>query len=139
MPAFVGNSPHVAINGQTIDADWISVDPSFGGNTQETTHGSGTTHVKREPGLKDYTFTVVITWPNSTSQALLASLTPQVKVAFEYGPEGTDAGKPKHLQNVVIDSNDGISQGAEKPPMTMTINMSGADVPTSDIMAGDTY
>lgn len=139
MPAFVGNSPYLKINGQEICGDWISIDPSFGGNTQDTTHGCSTTHVKREPGLRDYTFTVVITWPNAASQTLLGQLQPQTKVAFEYGPEGNATGKPKHVQDCIIDSLDGISQSVEKAPVTVTINLSGADVPTSDIMAGASY
>lgn len=139
MARFNGNNPYLKVGATEIHSKFISVDPGFGGSSVETTSGAGRTHMQRNPGLRDNTFTVVITYDDASAAADMAALQAQTAYTFEWGPEGQVSGKPRHVQSMILDSMDPSEQTVQKAHVTFTLNFVGADEPTVDMNAGGAY
>jgi hypothetical protein len=138
MATLAKNNVYLALDGVDVSGVWVSVKPKGKNNTRETTAGANTTHVQRQPGLNDYSFDVSFAYDDATIASYIQKLKPGAVVSMEYAPDGRTAGKPKHIQSVIVDSVDG-EQNVDKSPFIWSGSLLGAAAPSFDMWAGATY
>jgi hypothetical protein len=115
----------------------VSIEPSNA--VVETTAGAGTNHTQRAKGMDDTKFTVTLRYQTAAVGVTLINLfRPGQIVAIEFGPEGNTAGKPKHVQNFIVDTMP-IKIPVKKDSIVLEISMSGADAASTDMFNGGAY
>lgn len=138
MTSLNGNNPYLTMNGTDVKAKWKHVNLEGTNSSVTVTAGAGTTHVQRAAGLNDTTISITLAYDSGGVSTYIASLTRGLKIPIEYGPESNVSGKPRHVQQFVIESVT-VEQDVEKNEMVFDIQASGADAPTSDLFAGAVY
>lgn len=141
MATLADNKGVLIIDTVDVSGFWTELKPKTKNNTKETSAGANITHVQRAKGLDDYSFDATIVYDDisATLQSYIQKMKVGNKYIVEYYPEGKVAGKPKHIQSMIVDSVNGPSQKVEKDLITFELSLSGADAPTSDMYLGAVY
>lgn len=140
MAELAGNDAYLSLDGVDVGAYVTEVSMERSANNNETTAGFGTDHITRSPGLKDTTFSITLVYEVDDISTYIQKLDAgDTAYTLIYGPEGNTGGKPKHEQDVIIDSVSGGRVNVQKEMTVFEISAVGADAPTTDIYAGGTF
>lgn len=138
MATLNANTIYFTLGGTNFSAYWVSVKLNGKNNVKEVTAGSGTTHVERAGGLNDYSFDIVIVYESTLGSTHIQKFKPGEIFALEWGPESNVTGKPRHVQNVIIEESP-FEVNVEKDKVAYEIKASGSEAPSVDIYAGSVY
>lgn len=140
MAHFSGNTPYIALDNVDVSAYWTegSLEPSNA--PTDVTAGSGTTHIERNAGLDDTKLSLTIAYDDAsaTLASYIGKLKPGNKYTIEIGIEGQVAGKPKHIQEFILESSP-VNQSVKKDAVVFKLSFSGSAAPTYNMFAGATY
>lgn len=137
MAQYNGNGIYLDIDGTQVDARFIEFTFETAMESVETTAGSSTVHRARAEGLKDTSATLRLGYDTTT----IATDLPLIEVGthtYTYGPEGTNTGKPKHVQSFICT---GVSHGltVDKQHVILEASLEAAAAPTTDMYAGGVW
>lgn len=138
MATLNANTIYLTIGGTNFSTYWVSVKLNGKNNVKEITAGSGTTHVERAGGLDDYSFDIVIVYESTLGTTHIQKFTPGTVYALEWGPESNVSGKPRHVQDVIIEEAP-FEVNVEKDKVAFEIKASGAAAPSVNIYTGGAY
>lgn len=138
MATYAGNNCYLSIDGTVVTAYFIDVTLSPTNATHDTTAGSGTTHVEREPGLDDTTIDITLMYDAADVQTYIQKIGRHKKVSIEYGIEGNISGKPRHVQEFIISSAP-HSTNVDKSPVKFSISGEAAAAASVDMYDGGVY
>lgn len=116
-------------------ADLVEFTPTWGNNIITTTAGNKR-HEQSQGGLDVYTFSMSVGYRIDAVPALLASMRAGRQYMLEYGPEGAIPGKPRHMQEVIVESVSGPKQSAAKEFAIFEISLKGSDEAIYDLLDG---
>jgi len=131
MAQYNGNAIYLDLDGTVVHSWFINVNLSPTIETVDVTVGSGTTHRERATGLKDMNGSMQIGY-DSTDIATIMPLIKPGTHTLTYGPEGNAAGKPKHVQSIII-TQAPHTVSVSKEHVVFDVQFEGADAPTTDI------
>lgn len=137
MTAYNGNNIYLVIGGIEVQSKFkkVNLEPSI--ETVDTTRGAGTNHMQRSPGLEDTKMSATIGYDTPGIQTQIKYLKPgQYTIIF--GPEGNAPGKPKHVQDFIINSAP-LEIAVEKSEVAFELKMEAADAPLMNMFAGATF
>jgi hypothetical protein len=138
MAVLADNSAYLSLDGVDVSGLITEVKPKGKNNVRETTHGAGATHVQRAAGLDDYSFDATVVYDDAQIATYIQKLKPGAIYTMEYAPEGRTAGKPKHVQSVIVEGNDHAIK-IEKDMVAFNLSLLGQDAPTSNMYSGAVY
>lgn len=136
MATYADNNWYLDIDGTNVSAylKRIRLEPTIA--TVETTAGSGTDNRSRAVGLKDHTISFDIVHSDTAAWALTL-VTPGAHTVT-YGPEGSSAGKPKHVQSFIF-TGAPHETVVEKSVVMYSVSGEGAATPTTDMFASGVW
>ncbi len=137
MAIYNGNNAYIDIDGTRLDTYFVNVafEPSL--ETVDITAGSGATHRQRAEGLKDSAGSMTIGYDVTN----IATILPLIEVgthALTYGPEGNGAGKPKHVQSIII-TGASHTVAVSKDMVQFDVSFEAAAAPTVDMFNGGVW
>lgn len=138
MTSLNGNNPYLLMNSIDVRTKWKHIQLEATNSSVTVTAGSGRTHVQRAAGLNDTTISITLAYDSAGVSSYIATLQRGNIIPIEYGPESNVSGKPRHLQNFIIESIS-MEEDVEKNEMVFDISGSGADAPTYDMYSGAVY
>jgi hypothetical protein len=138
MATLNANTIYLTIAGTNYSAYWVSFKLNGKNNVKETTAGSGTTHVERAAGLNDYSADVTVVYDSAIGAQQLGHYSPGDIVAVEWGPESNVSGKPRHVQNFIVEEAP-FEVVVEKEKVAFELKLSGSEAPSVDIYSGAVY
>jgi hypothetical protein len=98
MAQYADNLAYIKIDSVEVQAYFKNVKLSPSNNSIDTTVGSGTDHVQRQPGLDDTKIDISLGYDTAQLQTYIQKLKVGQIVTIEYGPESNVSGKPRHVQ-----------------------------------------
>ena len=139
MPTFNGNSPFLSINGISVATPFVDVKMSGKNKTVDTTAGTGVNDLQRSPGLNEYDYKITLAYLAGTVSTYIQQLKPGSNYNIEYGPEGAVSGKPRHVQNVIVETADLSGQSASKDRIEFALSAVSNGAPSVDMYSGGVY
>jgi hypothetical protein len=138
MGQLAENNVYLSIDSVVITAEFKEVSLDVSNSSQDTTMGAGVDWMQRAPGLNDMKGTINIGYDSTAVQSIIQHIAPGQVVSLEYGPESNVSGKPRHVQNVLVET---VSHGlkVDKSPVTFALSIVGADAPSVNMFAGAVY
>ncbi len=138
MATYADNTVFLKIDSVEVDAYFVDVDLTGSNSPVDTTAGSGTDWNMRAPGLNDASINITLMYDVSAVQTYIQKIAPGARVTIEYGSEDAVSGKPRHVQEFIISSNQhGLTVG--KDAVKFSITGDGADAPSVNMYAGGVY
>lgn len=107
-------------------------------NNLETVTAGNVGHEQVVGGLNAYSFKLKAVWEAGSVSTYIQKLKPGAIVAMEWGPESNTAGKPRHVQDIAIESVS-MTQTADKKAVMFEASARGSTAPTYDMFNGATY
>lgn len=138
MAQYADNNIYLKMDSVEVQAFFKTVKLSPSNNSVETTVGSGTDHIQRQPGLDDTKIDISIGYDTTQLQAYIQKLKRGQIVTIEYGSEGNASGKPRHVQTFNITKAE-HSVNVDKSHVIFEISGEGADAASIDMYAGGVY
>jgi hypothetical protein len=136
MGQFNGNGCYVDIDGTVVDTYFQNVSISKSVETVDSTCGNATWRANNE-GLYASKGTISVVYDDTLASTLLPLMEAGTHT-LTYGPEGNTAGKPKHVQSIIITDNT-IAQNVGKTLVLLESPFIGAAAPTTDMWAGGVW
>ena len=138
MSQLNGNNYFFSIDSVDLSAYTVSITFSRTNSVVDVTAGANTTHEERAAGIDDTSIEVSIGYEVGQAPTLFAKLKAGSIFSMEYGPEGQTAGKPRHVQNFIIEGSP-FTQAVKKPHVVFAMSAKGSEAASSDMFAGVTY
>jgi hypothetical protein len=138
VSVYNGNAPYLAVDGVSLGTSFQEVSPEFKNNEQEVSAGTGITHKQFQAGLNETTFKLTLGYLVGSVSQQLPLLRQGTIHTFEYGSEGNTTGKPRHVQQVLVNSV-GHAVKVAKDKVAFAVSFTGIDAPTVDMHAGGVY
>lgn len=138
MAQYADNTVYLKLDSVEVDAYFKNVTLSPSNNSVDTTIGSGTDHVQRQPGLNDTKIDISLGYDPAQLQTYVQKLKVGQIVTIEYGSEDNISGKPRHVQPFNITKAD-HTVNVDKSHVMFEISGEGADAPSVDMYAGGVY
>lgn len=107
-------------------------------NNLETVTAGNVGHEQVVGGLNAYSFKLKAVYETDSVSTYIQKLKPGSIFSLEWGPEGNTAGKPRHVQDVAIESVS-MTQTADKKAIMFEASARGSTAPSYDMFAGATY
>src|SRR4051812_35937508 len=126
MATYADNNLYLTIDGVAVCPYFKTAQVTQSNASQEITAGCGTDAVQRAAGLDDYKFTADLMYDSAAIASQIQHLRAGLIVPIEYGKEGATSGKPRHVQNFVIDSFTPGADNVDKTASVIHIEASGA-------------
>lgn len=133
------NAVFLKVDGVEMQADFTEVNLQNTNSGSETTKGANATTIERAAGLDDYKLTFKLGWDTTNAPTQITHLKAGQIVNVEYGIDGAVSGKPRHVQNFLIDSYDPGTVTVGKAPVIMSVSASGSGAPSVNMFAGGTF
>ncbi len=131
------NARYLTLGGIVLHtADLVSFSSTWSQNSIATTAGNRE-HARYQGGLKENSFTITVGYRISMVEDLIFE--EGAYYMLEYGPEGAVSGKPRHVQEVLLESTSGPSHTAEKEFVTFEFTLKGSDDPVHDFKKNAVY
>lgn len=138
MATYAENTVYLKLDSTEVDAYFVDVQLSASNSAVDITAGSGTDWNMRAAGLNDVSMSVTLMYDTANVQTYIQKLAPGAVVTVEYGPEDAVSGKPRHVQSMVVTSNDhGVR--VTKDAVQFSLTLDGADAPSVNMFAGGVY
>lgn len=137
MATYNGNNAYIDIDGTRIDTYFVNVSLNPSIETVDITAGSGATHRQRATGLKDNGGSMQIAYDDTNIATILPLVAPGAHT-LTYGPEGNSAGKPKHVQAIII-SGAPHTVAVSKDMVVFDVSFEAAAAPTTDMFNGGVW
>lgn len=140
MAQLNANTVYLTLDGVDLGAYWKLVTMTPANEIQDVTAGSATTHREYLSGLDNYTFEITLVYDSTSAslQSYIQKLKPGAVVSLEWGPESNVSGKPRHVQDVIIEEAP-FEVSVEKAPVAFAVKATGTGAPSVNIMAGGVY
>jgi len=134
MAVVNSNNAYLNWNGTDLSAIWIGdVGVSGDNSSVETTSGAGATHIMRNTGLSDSSFSFSVVVDDVTFNSYKSALVPGTKGTLIYGPEGAVTGKPKFECSMILNSVGGANATIAKGVHQYDLGFEGAAAPTATL------
>jgi len=138
MATYADNTVFLKFDSTEVDAYFVDVTLTASNATVDTTAGSGVDWNMRAAGLNDVSMSVTLMYDVTNVQTYIQKLAPGTVLTVEYGPEDAVSGKPRHVQSMVVSSNDhGVR--VTKDAVQFSLTLDGADAPSVNMYAGGVY
>ena len=137
MTQYNGNNVYLDVDGTQIQSWFINVSLSPTIETVDVTAGSGTEHRSRATGLKDTTGSMQIGYDVENVSTILSLLKPGTHT-ITYGPENNVAGKPKHVQAVII-TQAPHTVSVTKEHVIFDVQFEASGAPSTDMFNGGVW
>lgn len=140
MATLNGNNAYFAFQGLDMSGyftDTTGLDGSV--SNTDTTAGAGQTHIQRQPGLIDNTFSVVLVYDDEQINTYVTTIKKGARGLVEYGPDGNDTGKPRFACDMILTSVTGPNVSIAKEKVMFELSFEQADKPIAEIDNGDTF
>lgn len=139
MAHYVDNNFRLLVGGVDYSAYVVEVSIEPSNAVVEVTAGAGTDHTQRAKGMDDTKMTITFRYQTAAVGVTLIHLFRPGNInQIEFGPESNTAGKPKHVQNFIVDSNP-IKIPVKKDSIVLEVSMSGSDAASTDMFTDGTY
>lgn len=131
------NAGKLRLGTMDVAADLMSVSIDVQNADVDVTRGNqGHTLLAR--GIMSTSVKIEIAWTDTNRAQILPLVRPGEIVEMEWGPEGTAAGSPRHVQKIKI-AGVSVEQSANYDVVKFSITANGAEAPTVDIFNGGSY
>ena len=137
MATYNGNGIYLSIGGVVMDAYFKSVELTSSLESVDVTAGSNSAHRERAEGLADTSMSVTLVYDSATLQSYVQKLRPGTYPII-FGPEGNTAGKPKHVQDMIL-TEAPFSVEVEKAEVAFQLSFEAAAAPSFSIFNGAVF
>jgi len=132
------NTIYLTLDGYDLKARFKTVKISPKNNSQDTTAGSGVTHVQSAAGLDEYGWDMDFVWDTTYIANDLRKLKPGNQVTADFGPDSNTSGRPRMRQLIQIDECP-FEVDVEKKTVVMSVKAHGAEAPEVNLFDGGKF
>lgn len=138
MATLAENTIYLSMGGTVVSAYFVEVKLSASNDGQDTSAGSGADWKSSAPGLNEIKIDISIMHDAADIQAYIQKLAVGQVISIEYGPESNVSGKPRHVQDFLVTSN---NHGVKISKAAVMYEISGVSsgAPSVNMFAAGVY
>ena len=136
MATLQSNDCQLLLDGVDVSAYFTEVSIAVSVGSEDTSAGAGTTHVKKGGKLRESKWDIKLAYDVTNVSAYIQKLQAGDIYTATWRPEGNTAGKPEHIQSILILSSKQSAVTVDKDAVFFEISAEGTDAATTDMFEG---